>query len=113
MFGDCKRDVADAPPHLIVDPERMSKTKGVLFSFLAHVHMLIDPISHLPCDGQVILSFTAGSNHHVTLVHGLHHLLCLFEVDVVERRVGNHTFDVSCGKSFRLKFILQTVVHNR
>lgn len=87
------RDVATA--HLIVDPESMSKAEGILFALLTHIHMLIDPISHLPRDRQVVLPFTAGSNNYVTLVHGFHHLLCLFEVDVVEGRVSDHTLNVS------------------
>ncbi len=73
----------------------MSKAERILFTLLTDVHMLIDPISHLPCDRQVVLPFTAGSNHHITLVHGFHHLLRLFEVDVVEGRVSDHTLNVS------------------
>ena len=48
----------------------------------------------LPGDGEVVLSLAAGSDHHVSLVHGLHHLLGLPEVDVVEGGVGDHTLDV-------------------
>ena len=46
---------------------------------------------YLPGDGEVVLSFAAGSDDQVSLVQGLHHFLCLVEADVVEVWVGDHT----------------------
>lgn len=92
--------------HLSVNPQSMSEAEGILFALLTDIHMLIDPIRHLPRHSQVVLPFTAGSNHHITLVHGLHHLLRLFEIDVVEGRMSNHTLYVSYKE--KTKFVLRS-----
>lgn len=47
----------------------------------------------------MILSLAAGSDDQVSLVQGLHHLLCLVETDIVEVGVGNHTLYICCGET--------------
>ena len=81
-------------PYLAVDPEGVPQAEGVLLALLPHVDMLVDALGHLPGDRQVVLPLAAGPDDEVALVHGLHHLLRLLEVDVVERRVGDHALDV-------------------
>lgn len=67
-------------------------------------HVFVPPfctglsVPYLPGDGEVILSFAAGSDYQVTLVQGLHHLLRLVEADIVEVGVGNHTLYI-CWKT--------------
>lgn len=80
--------------YLCVDPECVSQAEGVLLALLSYVNVLVDAISNLPSNSQVVLSLTAGPDDHISLVHGLHHLLCLLEVDVMERWVGYHPLDV-------------------
>lgn len=43
----------------------------------------------------MILPLAAGSDDQVSLIQGLHHLLCLVKADVVEVGVGDHTFYIS------------------
>lgn len=76
----------------------MSQAEGILFALLPYVHMLVDPFCYLPGDRQVVLTFAARPDHHITLIHRLHHLLCLLEVNVVERWVGNDTLNISYKK---------------
>lgn len=53
-------------------------------------------VSYLPCDSEVILSLAAGSDDQVSLVQGLHRLLCLVETYIVEVEMGNHTLYIRC-----------------
>lgn len=80
---------------------------GLPYYVFCHVfiHFRISAFIQLPCwlfylpgDGQVILSFAAGSDDQVSLVQGLHHFLSLVKTDVVEVGVGDHTFYICYGK---------------
>lgn len=51
-------------------------------------------VSYFPGDGEVVLSLAAGSDDQVSLIQGLHHLLCLVETDIVKVGVGDHTLDI-------------------
>lgn len=53
---------------------------------------------YLPGYSEVVLSLAAGPDNQVSLVQGLHHLLCLVEADVVEVWVGDHALDVRCRR---------------
>lgn len=46
----------------------------------------------------MVLSLAAGPDDQVSLIQGLHHLLCLVEADVVKVWVGDHTLDVRCRR---------------
>lgn len=48
-------------------------------------------MTYFPGDGEVVLSLAAGSDDQVSLVQGLHHLLCLVETDIVEVGMSDHT----------------------
>lgn len=86
--------------YFITDPQRVSQAKGVLLALFPHVHMLVDAISHLPGDSEVVLSLAAGPDDQVSLVQCLHHLLCLVEADIVEVWVGDHSLDVRCRREW-------------
>lgn len=70
--------------YLCVDPEHGAQAEGILLALLPDIHVLVDAIVDLPGDSQVVLPFAARPDDHIPLVHGLHHLLCLLEADVVE-----------------------------
>lgn len=53
-----------------------------------------NPVAYFPGDSEVILSLAAGSDDQVSLIQGLHHLLCLVETDVMKVGVGDHTLDI-------------------
>lgn len=70
--------------YLCVNPEHGAQTEGILLALFSDIHVLVNAIVDLPGDSQMILPFAAWPNNHISLVHGLHHLLCLLEADVVE-----------------------------
>lgn len=75
---------SSAELYLCVNPEHGAQAEGILLALFPDIHMLVDAIVDLPGDSQVVLPFAAWPNYHIPLVHGLHHLLCLLEADVVE-----------------------------
>lgn len=70
--------------YLGVNPKRGAQTESVLLALFSDIHVLVNPIVHLPGDSKVVLPFATWPNNHVPLVHGLHHLLSLLEANVVE-----------------------------
>lgn len=85
---------ASTGSHLTVDPQSGSQAEGIFLALLPHIHMLVDAITDFPGHCQVVLALAAWSDNHITLVHGLHHLFCLLEIDIMEGWVCDHSLDV-------------------
>lgn len=56
-------------------------------------------VSYFPGDCEVVLSLAAGPDDQVSLVQGLHHLLCLVKTYIVEVGVGNNTLYICWRKT--------------
>lgn len=76
--------VCSAGLYLCVNPEHGAQAEGILLALLPDIYVLVNAIVDLPGDSQVVFPFAARPDNHIPLVHGLHHLLCLLEADVVE-----------------------------
>lgn len=89
-----QKELAQAWPHLTVDPESGSQAEGIFLALLSYIHMLVDSVTDFPGHCQVVFTLTAGPNDNIPLVHGLHHLFCLLEIYVMEGWMCNHSLDV-------------------